>query len=72
MLYRLELYGQGRPYLVETGDTWCGLANRYYGNPHLWWAIASANGISDPTKEPSPGSTILIPDYREVLQVIEQ
>jgi nucleoid-associated protein YgaU len=72
MLHRLELFGKGEPYTVESGDTWCGLANRFYGNPHMWWAIASANGVDDPTQEPQPGTVILIPDYRDVLQVIEQ
>ncbi|MGE5551524.1 MAG: LysM peptidoglycan-binding domain-containing protein [Bacteroidota bacterium] len=72
MLHRPELYGRGSQYIVEAEDSLCSLANRYYGNPHLWWAIASANGISDPTIEPEPGSVILIPDYTDVLKVIAQ
>jgi nucleoid-associated protein YgaU len=71
-LQRLELYGKGQPYTVNSGDTWCNLANRFYGNPNLWWAIASANGIEDPTLEPGPGTVILIPAYTDVLEVIER
>ncbi|MGE5528054.1 MAG: LysM peptidoglycan-binding domain-containing protein [Patescibacteria group bacterium] len=72
MLHRPELFGLGSQYIVEAGDTLCNLAHRYYGNPHLWWAIASANGIEDPTIEPAPGSSILIPNYSDVLRVIAQ
>ncbi len=72
MLHRLELYGRGRQYTVQSGDTWCNLANRFLGNPHLWWAVASANGVEDPTQEPQAGSEILIPEYNDVLQVLEQ
>lgn len=72
MLHRLELYGVGETYIVESGDTWCSLANRFYGNPHLWWVVASANGVIDPTKEPVPGETILVPSYNDALQVIER
>lgn len=72
MLYRLELFGKGRPYVVNPGDTWCNLAYRFLGNPHLWWAIASANGAEDPTVEPVPGRIILLPEYENVLGVIER
>lgn len=37
------------------------LANTYYNNPMLWWAILVANGIRDPFQGPTVGQVIRIP-----------
>lgn len=37
------------------------LANEYYGDPKLWWAIAQVNNIKNPLTELAIGKLIRIP-----------
>jgi nucleoid-associated protein YgaU len=53
---------------LVAGDTLQSISQREYGKPGLWRAIASANGIEDPTRVP-PGTTVLIPPRREAAQL---
>ena len=32
--------------ITQTGDRLDLLSNQFYGNPHLWWYIAKANGLT--------------------------
>ncbi|HVB06156.1 MAG TPA: LysM peptidoglycan-binding domain-containing protein [Acidimicrobiales bacterium] len=45
---------------LVAGDTLQSISQREYGKPTMWRAIASANGIEDPTRV-APGTTVLIP-----------
>lgn len=33
--------------ITQLGDRLDSLAHQFYGNSHLWWYIAKANGLSD-------------------------
>jgi hypothetical protein len=33
---------------VSIGDTWVGLARKYYGDDRLWWIIPLFNDLGDP------------------------
>lgn len=46
-------------YVVQPGDTLRSIAQRFYGDPEKWGAIAVANGL--PPGEPQPGVSLLIP-----------
>jgi hypothetical protein len=35
-------------YVVQRGDTLSSIADRFYGDPNMWTAIAEANDIADP------------------------
>jgi len=50
------------------------VAQRYYGAGYevLWWLIAYANGITDPTLDLYPGKTLLIPSQSVVTAFLLQ
>ena len=57
---------------VVDGDTLFSLAGYYYHRllPRacaLWWAIAEANEIVDPTQKLVAGMKLVVPDYQYVL-----
>ena len=35
-------------YIIKEGDRWDRLSFNFYGTPHLWWLLASYNGVIDP------------------------
>jgi LysM repeat protein len=49
-----------KTYVVQRGDTLSGIAQRSYGDPLPWRAIARANDIADP-RSLEPGLVITIP-----------
>ncbi|HTW99885.1 MAG TPA: LysM peptidoglycan-binding domain-containing protein [Acidimicrobiales bacterium] len=49
---------------IVAGDTLQSVANREYGKPTMWRAIAEVNGIDDPLRV-APGTTLLIPPIDE-------
>ena len=51
---------EGKTYVVQSGDTLRGIAQKYYDDPSLDDFIADANGISDPTQL-SVGLKLTIP-----------
>ena len=57
-------------YVWSTGDRYYRLADKYYGNPQLWWIIAWYNGR--PTEgDVFPGDLLTIPlDAEEVLAML--
>lgn len=52
IVYSMEAKYEGRPDL---------LGYLFYGDPGLWWVIATYNGIIDPTEELVLGKILLIP-----------
>lgn len=69
-------YPDNREHVVVQGDTLHRLAGAYFApidDPaQLWWVIADFQPapIHDPTIRLEPGSTIIIPSVRTVLEVI--
>jgi hypothetical protein len=53
---------------TETGDRFDSLANQFYGNPSLWWIIASANNIHDGSMGVDDGTVLRIP--QQYIQII--
>lgn len=49
------------PYVVESGDRIDLLADRFYQEPRLWWAIAWANDMENFPTDLKEGETIRIP-----------
>lgn len=70
MIERRELFKTGRDYIVQPKDTWCLIAWNEWGDPDLWFCIASASGAVNPNEEPKPGTRIKIPSYSSVLGVL--
>ena len=58
-------------YVWRYGDRYSALASRFYGDPKLWWVIASFN--RKPTESHvTIGETILIPlSLADAMQVVE-
>lgn len=50
---------------LVAGDTLQSISYREFGKPTMWRAIASMNGIEDPTRV-APGTTVLIPPRSDV------
>jgi hypothetical protein len=43
------------------------LANKYYGNPRMWWIIAVANNLNDANLFVQPGIQLRIPQNTSVI-----
>ena len=59
-------------YNIVAGDTWPYISYKNYNSPNLWWIIMYANKILDPTKNPVPGNSILIPKSQVVSEILVQ
>lgn len=57
-------------YTVVQGDTIDGIADKYYGNASLYWAILDSNNLMSEL-DLEPGMTLVIPPYEEVVRVSE-
>lgn len=74
--FRYRELSDNRQHVVRIGDTLWTLAGRYFfGVPRasgLWWVIADfqPEPIHDPTIELSPGTLLVIPSLRTVLEEI--
>jgi hypothetical protein len=55
-------------YQVQGGDRIDRLANKFYGDPELWWVIAEANGFEILPTDLNEGEFIRIPSPRFVQQ----
>lgn len=73
--YRVE--ADNRVHTVRDGDTWWGLAHRYFYGvtvrpANLWWILAEFQPapVIDPTLALTPGATIVIPSARFVRTVV--
>ena len=49
--------------VTQTGDRLDTLAYQFYGDSSLWYIIASANNIHDPSFAVEDGTTLRIPEY---------
>lgn len=47
-------------YIVVKGDTWTGLAHRFYGDVRLWWVICATNQIANPLSLPEAGQMLKV------------
>lgn len=47
-------------YETKPKDTWPLISYKHYNNVKLWWLICSVNQISNPVKQPQPGTVIKI------------
>lgn len=54
-------------YVIATaGDRYDTLANKYYGDPSLWWVISAANpSVNNASLVPTPGTQIRIPGSKQ-------
>ena len=59
-----------RRVLVEGSDGLGQVAQREYGDPNLWRAVAAANGIDDPSRVPR-GTQLLLPPTWDARDVAE-
>ncbi len=53
--------------ISQYGDRLDTIAFDFYGDPHLWWVIAKANGLNDLNIK--QGSSLRIPVMRESIKV---
>lgn len=57
-------------YTVVQGDTIDGIANKFYNNASLYWAILDSNSLMSEL-DVYPGMVLAIPPYEEVVSVSE-
>jgi nucleoid-associated protein YgaU len=60
-----EPAGKGETYVVKSGDTLQGIAEKFYENPQLDDVIAEVNDIADPSLL-APGTELIIPERPEL------
>ncbi len=58
-------------YLWNVNDTLDGLATRFYYEPNLRWVILDANPQYRSEFDIKPGDVLLIPDYEEVVGIVD-
>ena len=57
--------------VTQGGDRLDTIANQFYGDSSLWWIIASANNIHDPSFAVKEGTTLRLPeDFRSIINNI--
>jgi len=55
------------------GDRLDILANKYYGNPKMWWIIATANNLNNASLSVEPGVQLRIPsDTSTIINQLEK
>lgn len=55
-------------YTVTDGDRIDLIANKFYGNPRLWWIVAVANDLDDLPTDLYGGRLLRIPSPRYITQ----
>lgn len=74
--FRFKALADSRVHVVSQGDTLWAIAGRYFQPlprpAGLWWVIADfqPNPIHDPTIQLVPGSVIIVPSVRTVLEEV--
>lgn len=58
-------------YIWQSGDTLDGVAFKLYGNMNLRWAILDANPQYRTEFDINPGDTLYIPDFEEVVELVD-
>lgn len=62
ILPRPSIYAATTTYVITDGDRLDNLAQKFLGDPALYWVICDANGATDPDElTAQAGQTILIP-----------
>jgi hypothetical protein len=56
---------------IGDGDTLSSVAQREYGDPNLWRALAAANGVEDPTRLPV-GARLLVPPRTQAADLVAE
>jgi hypothetical protein len=59
-------------YVTNQGDTYPYISYKTLGSPNLWWVIALANNIDNPTALPEPGTVLRVPSIGVVQTILEQ
>lgn len=59
-------------YTTTYGESFPVISYRVYGDIRLWWVIAHANNIMNPTREISPGIVLKIPKISVVSEILTQ
>jgi nucleoid-associated protein YgaU len=60
-LKRIPLSNDDKYVVIQDGDRLDTIANQYYEDSSLWWIIASANNIHDPSFTLKEGTILRIP-----------
>ena len=60
---KVEENNSDRYFISQEGDRCDNLANRFYGDPTLWWFIAKVNNLT--TNNISAGTSLRIPSSLE-------
>ena len=63
---RILASDQDIEYTVVAGDRIDNLAVRFYQDRYLWWVLADANGLTDPSVDLYPGMVLVVPNPRYV------
>jgi len=59
--------------VTQQGDRLDTIANQFYGDSSLWWIVATANNVHDPSFTVPDGTTLRIPkDYISILNQFKQ
>jgi hypothetical protein len=53
--------------IASQGDRLDLLANQYYGDPKMWWIIATANNLNDATLAVESGRQLRIPTNTSII-----
>jgi nucleoid-associated protein YgaU len=59
-------------YRVMHGETWPGLAWKFYKNVKLWWVICAVNKVYDPTDDPTGGTELKILTANTVRSILNE
>ena len=59
-------------HIAAESDTWYSISYKYYNILDLWWLICCYNQIINPTKRPTPGSTVKVLNRQYVSVVLEE
>lgn len=59
--YTVVIPGTFTLYQVQPGDRWDKIANRFYGDPSLWWRIADINPELFDPRAIRPGIILRVP-----------
>lgn len=59
-------------YSAVYGDTWPFVSYKLFKTTNLWWMLLLANGIVNPTIQPTPGQQIKVPTNDVIRAVLDQ
>lgn len=72
--YPFRELADNRRHVAREGDTLFNLAGRYFAPMSracgFWWVIADFNGVHDPTVPPMPGTVLVVPSVRTLVEEV--